>query len=115
MSSDEQVKTIGQTIVNTETIDSFCSIHKIDKIDILKMDIQGAELLALKGAIKLLEEKKIGLIYTETYFRRQYNNQPLFHEISKFLADYGYYIQDIYSPIYGKGSIAWCDAIFLPE
>jgi hypothetical protein len=79
------------------------------------MDIQGAELLALKGAIKLLEEKKIGLIYTETYFRRQYNNQPLFHEISKFLADYGYYIQDIYSPIYGKGSIAWCDAIFLPE
>jgi FkbM family methyltransferase len=115
LSSDEQVKTIGQTIVNTETIDSFCSIHKIDKIDILKMDIQGAELLALKGAIKLLEEKKIGLIYTETYFRRQYNNQPLFHEISKFLADYGYYIQDIYSPIYGKGSIAWCDAIFLPE
>jgi FkbM family methyltransferase len=115
LSSDEQVKTIGQTIVNTETIDSFCSTHKIDKIDILKMDIQGAELLALIGAIKLLEEKKIGLIYTETYFRRQYNNQPLFHEISKFLADYGYYIQDIYSPIYGKGSIAWCDAIFLPE
>jgi FkbM family methyltransferase len=115
LSSDEQVKTIGQTIVNTETIDSFCLNHKIEKIDILKMDIQGAELLALTGAIKLLEEKKIGLIYTETYFRRQYINQPLFHEISAFLAQYGYYLQDIYSPIYGNGSIAWCDAIFLPE
>lgn len=115
LSSDEQVKTIGQAIVNTETIDSFCLNHKIEKIEILKMDIQGAELLALTGAINLLEEKKIGLIYTETYFRRQYNNQPLFHEISKFLGDYGYYIQDIYSPIYGNGSIAWCDAIFLPQ
>ncbi len=115
LSSDEQVKTIGQTIVNTETIDSFCSKHSIDKIDILKMDIQGAELLALNGAIKLLEEKKIRLIYTETYFRRQYNNQPLFHDISKFLASYGYYLQDVYSPIYGNGSIAWCDAIFLSE
>ena len=109
------MKTIGQTIINTETIDSFCSGHKIDKIDILKMDIQGAELMALMGAKKLFEGKKIDLIYTETYFRRQYNNQPLFYEISKFLADYGYYLQDVYSPIYGNGSIAWCDAIFLPQ
>jgi FkbM family methyltransferase len=115
LSSDEQVKTIGQINVITETIDTFCVEQKIDNIDILKMDIQGAELLALKGAAQLLAEKKIRLIYTETYFRRQYNNQPLFHEISAFLAQYGYYLQDIYSPIYGKGSITWCDAIFLPE
>ena len=45
-------------------------MKKLKKNDILKMDIQGAELLALSGAIKLLEEKKIGFIYTETYFRR---------------------------------------------
>lgn len=115
LSSDEQVKTIGQTIINTDTIDAFCVSHKIDKIDILKMDIQGAELMALTGAKKILDAKKIDLIYTETYFRRQYNNQPLFHEISKFLADYGYYLQDVYSPIYGNGSIAWCDSIFLPQ
>ena len=115
LSSDEQVKTIGQTNVTTETIDEFCNDHKIECIDILKMDIQGAELLALKGATKLLADKKIRLIYTEAYFRRQYNNQPLFHEISAFLAQYGYYLQDIYSPIYGNGKIAWCDAIFLPE
>ena len=115
LSSDEQVKTIGQTIINTDTIDAFCLSHKIDKIDILKMDIQGAELMALTGAKKILAEKKIDLIYTETYFRRQYNTQPLFHEISKFLADYGYYLQDVYAPIYGNGSIAWCDSIFLPQ
>jgi len=115
LSSDEQVKTIGQTIINTDTIDTFCLSHKIHKIDILKMDIQGAELMALKGANKILAEKNIGLIYTETYFRRQYNNQPLFHEISKFLDDNGYYLQDVYAPIYGNGCIAWCDSIFLPQ
>lgn len=115
LSSDEQVKTIDQTIVNTLTLDSFCSSNHIDGIDILKMDIQGAELLALKGATRLLAEKRIKLIYSETYFRRQYNNQPLFHEISAFLTQYGYYLQDIYSPIYGGGKIVWCDSIFLPE
>jgi FkbM family methyltransferase len=112
LSSDKQVKNISHIEVNSDTIDGFCADKGIRNIDILKMDIQGGELSALKGAVKLLSEKRITLIYSEVFFVDQYVNQPLFHDISKFLYDYGYYLQDVYNPAYGKGSIAWADVIF---
>lgn len=113
--SDQQVSNLGNIEVETITLDKFCNMHSISEVDILKMDIQGGELNALEGAVDLLSKKRIKLIYTESYFRRQYESQPLFHEISNFLEQFGYYLQDIYSPIYGKGSLVWCDAIFIPE
>jgi hypothetical protein len=94
------------------TIDEFCRNRCIDTIDILKLDIQGSELSALRGASGFLRDKRIKLIYTETYFKKQYENQPLFHDLSKFLEQYGYYLQDFYNPIYGKGDLVWCDVIF---
>ena len=115
LSSDVQVKNLTSIIINTTTIDKFCNENNIESIDILKMDIQGGELLALKGAVNLLKQKKVKLIYIETYFRKQYLNQPLFHDVSLFLFEYGYHLQDIYAPIYGKGSLAWCDVIFMPS
>lgn len=114
LSSDAQVQNEGRIDVNLVTIDAFCAEHRIGSIDILKLDIQGGELAALKGAERLLREKKIKLIYSETYFRPQYVNQPLFYDIANYLRQFGYHLQDIYNPIYGKGSIAWCDVIFLP-
>ena len=52
-------------IVQTQTIDNFCSLNNIDKIDLLKLDCDGTEYEVLLGAEKLLAEGKIGLIYTE--------------------------------------------------
>lgn len=115
LSSDDQVKNIAKITVNTDTLDDFCQQFQIKNIDILKMDIQGAELSALKGAKRLLQEKRISMVYFETYFRKQYEHQPLFYEIAAFLEGYDYHLQDMYSPIYGKGSLIWCDVIFLPD
>jgi len=39
----------------------------------------------------------------------------LFYDIATYLDSNGYSLQDIYSPFYGNGSLAWCDAIFLPR
>ena len=111
----KQVITKEQIEVSAVTLDSFCKENHIIQIDILKMDIQGGELAALIGAEKLLSDKKIKLIYTESFFREQYLNQPLFYEIAKYLKTLDYHLQDIYNPFYGKGSIVWCDAIFLPD
>jgi FkbM family methyltransferase len=112
LSSDQQVKNVGVMEVEVCTIDEFCRNRCIDTIDILKLDIQGSELSALRGASGFLRDKRIKLIYTETYFKKQYENQPLFHDLSKFLEQYGYYLQDFYNPIYGKGDLVWCDVIF---
>ena len=113
LSSDAQVANESVIDIRTTTIDIYCKANNIAQIDILKLDIQGGELAALKGAAGLLAEKRIGLIYSEVYFLEQYEAHPLFHEISRFLHSHGYYLQDIYSPIYGAGSLAWADAIFL--
>ena len=42
--------------VPTITIDLFCERHNIKTIDLLKLDIQGGELLALKGAVNMLQK-----------------------------------------------------------
>jgi FkbM family methyltransferase len=112
LSSDVQVSNQSIIEVPCVTLDEFCAEKNINSIDILKMDIQGGEFDALKGAAGLLERQSIGLIYSETYFVEQYESQPLFHDISKLLFGYRYALQDIYNPIYGKGSIAWADVIF---
>lgn len=53
-------------VVECVTLDSYCKEHKIDKIDILKLDIEGYELDALRGAKKLLESGKVDIIYWES-------------------------------------------------
>jgi FkbM family methyltransferase len=51
--------------VKTRTVDAVCSEHGIERIDLLKLDIEGAELAALRGARRMLEERRIGLIQFE--------------------------------------------------
>jgi FkbM family methyltransferase len=115
LSSDKQVENLTQIEVQSLTLDDFCASEKIEKVDILKMDIQGGEFSALRGAQNLLKEGKISLVYSEVYFIEQYEKQPLFHDISKLLFQYGYTLQDIYSPIYGQGNIAWADVVFVKK
>lgn len=43
------------------TIDSYCSKNGIEKIDLLKIDVEGAELQVLKGASKMFSEKRIAV------------------------------------------------------
>ena len=109
---------IGKTQIRTTTIDEFCKENNISKIDILKMDIQGAELLALKGAITKLKNHLISLIYSETIFSLSYDKGALYHEIADFLAKYGYTLYNIYNQNYNQkyasnGQIMSCDSIFL--
>jgi FkbM family methyltransferase len=112
LSSDKQVKNKSVLDIQSTSLDLFCTSEKIGYIDILKMDIQGGELEALKGGVNLLRENKIGLIYSEAFFVKQYESQPLFHEIAGFLYEFDYRLQDIYAPMYGKGHVVWADVIF---
>lgn len=51
--------------VMSVTLDEFCDHHHIDRIDLLKLDIEGYEALALEGASRLLQEKRIRSIQVE--------------------------------------------------
>jgi FkbM family methyltransferase len=50
---------------NLTTLDAFCREQKIETIDFLKIDVEGAEHLVLKGARGLLEARKIACIQFE--------------------------------------------------
>ena len=67
------------------TLDSFCEEHAIARIDLLKIDTEGYELDVLKGARKMLERDRIGMIqfefgdcdlYTRVFLRDFYDALP---------------------------------------
>jgi FkbM family methyltransferase len=63
-------------------LDTFCSENNIDGIDLVWMDLQGAELLALKSMGEKL--KTIKLIQSEVEFQEMFKGQDLFPEINDF-------------------------------
>lgn len=93
-------------------LDSFLSADECP--DILKMDIQGGELAALKGAERLLKSATLKLIYTEALFIPHYEDQPLFHDISAYLLEHGYSLYNIYNlHTATNGQLRYGDALFV--
>jgi hypothetical protein len=54
-----------QTTVEVRTLDDIIGAYKIDFVDFVKMDIEGHELFALKGAQRALTSGKIGALSFE--------------------------------------------------
>jgi FkbM family methyltransferase len=107
---------VKRVIVPVRTLDSFAAEHSVSSIDIVKMDIQGGELAALKGAAGLLGTSKIKLLALEVEFKPMYQDQPLFWDICAYLHEFGYSFFKFYEPIYharNKNMLCWADAIFL--
>jgi len=51
--------------VSVDTVDNYCDQAQINKIDLLKMDVEGHELDVLKGAARLLDDRRIDSILFE--------------------------------------------------
>jgi FkbM family methyltransferase len=111
---DAIVGSAGEVEVTTTTLDDFCAQNGIDTLPILKMDIQGGELLALRGAERMLSRHAIDLVYTEVLFAEHYEGQGDFAELSLHLRDRGYSLYGLYDLKRGRnGLLGWGDAIFV--
>ena len=51
--------------INITTLDTFCEKHSINRIAFLKIDVEGHELEALKGAQRMIQEGRIDFIQFE--------------------------------------------------
>lgn len=75
-------------VVQTETLDNFCANQGITQIDFIHMDVQGAELKVLSGAMRMLP--RIRAIWMEVAFEATYEGQPLEMESTRWMADRGF-------------------------
>jgi FkbM family methyltransferase len=106
--------------VATRTLDD--SLND-DQIDFLKLDIQGAELMALQGAEKILS--RTAVIHCEVEFAEIYRGQCLFPEVQNFLNDRGFSLIDIIVPhryayvnksgVDSRDRLLWGDAVFFRD
>lgn len=74
--------------VKTETLENYCKHNSIKHIDLIHMDVQGAELMVLNGAGPMI--KDVSAIWLEVESVELYKNQPLKKDIEKFMKKNGF-------------------------
>lgn len=99
---------VGALSTTSITLDTFFDRNGIDpsKCDFWNFDIQGAELLALKGATRSIAYAK--LIYLEVNEKELYKNCGLIGEIDVFLSNYNFK-----RVLTRMGYEGWGDAIYI--
>ena len=97
------------------TIDELISSLHLPAPDMLKLDLQGAELLALRGATEAMKTAQV--IQVEASFMPFYQGQPLFAEVVAFLAERKFRLYDVHAlwhrPL--DGALAQGDFLFIRE
>jgi FkbM family methyltransferase len=78
----------GTICVPATRLDTWARGAGVDAVDVLWMDVQGAELRVLRGMGELL--RTVRIIHTEVEFRSIYSGQALFPEVDGFLRAAGF-------------------------
>jgi FkbM family methyltransferase len=116
-------------VTGTEEIDTsrLDDIPETAGVDMIKIDIQGAELMAFQGGLQRLKTALV--IHTEVEFLPMYVGQPLFSEVELFLRGHGFMLHKFHPvvsrvmrPLFfdgaafsGLGQLVWADAIFVRD
>jgi len=82
----------NQQTVQSLTLDGFCLQEGIGRIDVLKIDTEGSELMVLNGAKRMLSEGRIVFVYVEYFdlFQRPGVTGGGLVPIAEYLAPFGY-------------------------
>ena len=117
------------TVVGTEDVETvrLDDVPETASPDMLKIDIQGAELMVFENAVERLKTALV--VHTEVEFLPMYIGQPLFSEVERFLRAQGFVLhkfdplvgrdfQPLISsrdPYTGHSQLFWADAIFVRD
>lgn len=99
--------------VPAKTLDDWSKEASIHEIQILKMDVQGAELLVLESATELLLNS-IQIVFSEVQFLPIYQDSTTFGELEEFLLNRGFSLYQLYDLHSGSdGQLLYGDALFI--
>lgn len=99
--------------VDLRTLDELAPAAGLDgRIDLLKIDTQGAELHVLRGATAILP--RVRLVWAEVSFRAMYEGSALFADVHAFLTAHGFRLYSVHAGFRGvDGELLQADVLFL--
>ena len=116
-------------VMSTEPLETvrLDDIRETEGIEMIKIDIQGGELMAMSNAVDRLKTTLV--IQTEVEFLPLYVGQPLFSDVDIFLRGHGFVLHRFFptvsrvikpmlidNNIYaGLSQLVWADAIFVRD
>ncbi len=107
-----QTVNVGKEEISVVTLDEWAVENGVTSIDVVKLDLQGHELHALKGAERALSTT-VKLVYSEVEFLRVYDQNCLHFEVESYLAPLGFELFQLYNLTSGDDNRLVCgDAIF---
>jgi FkbM family methyltransferase len=112
---NDVVRAHGAVECEFTTLDEFIEEQKISKVDILKIDVQGAEIRVLNGGRNALSAGRIALIYSEIITMPTYKGQKKLWDILKTFDECGMDLHNIYNFSFEphSGRLRQVDAIFV--
>ena len=117
-------RVLAREEVDTTRLDD---IPETDGADLLKLDVQGAELMVLRHAEARLAEALV--VQVEVEFLPLYRGQPLFADVDRFLRERGYVFHRFFPTVSrtirpmlvdnnvyaGLSQVVWADGIFVRD
>lgn len=106
------------------TLDALARESGIERIGLLKIDVEGHELAVLEGARRLLESGSVDVVYVEAGIDPGSNQQTYYRAIEDALAGHGYRLFGIYeqvhewledSPLLRRVNLAFMSARFAAD
>lgn len=108
----QAMRQVDQRMVATRTLDSVMAALGDPAVDVIKLDLQGHELVALRGAAHTLSRCRALLV--EVNFRCRYEGACSFEELSGFLGQHNFGLYRLYEiAVAADTGWAHADALFL--
>ncbi len=108
----KEMKEVNRLTVPSLSLDDLFDQYDIPGVDLMKVDIQGAEKLLIVGGPRALD--KTHAIYLEVNFERFYSGAPLFAEIDGLLRDSGFRLRSFHENRLGAdGALAYANALYI--
>ena len=102
---------IKRNTVKVQRLSDSISLNEINAPAMLKIDVQGYELEALRGCEKMLD--RFSYVYAECSFIELYSGQALVDDIIAWLRERGWCLSGIYNMTYNhKGKSVQADFLF---
>ena len=118
INAHSHIKEIGTENIEVCTMDSFLSNNNIDKINIVKIDVEGVEKEVIEGGLETFRNK-VDNVFIELSFLRRNRESAYWVEICKLLYDLGFMLINVYDVAKytenGREYVGQMDAFFAKQ